>query len=64
MKTLIKKIKSKTTNVYIELPENFVNKKIRVIVELDENKAEKILSIDKIKIDTKNWKFNREEIYE
>ena len=40
MKTLIKKIKSKTANVYIELPENFVNKDIRAILELDENKAE------------------------
>jgi hypothetical protein len=47
MKTLIKKIKSKTKNVHIELPENFVNKDIRVIIELDENKTEKLLFTDK-----------------
>jgi hypothetical protein len=64
MKTLIKKIKSETKNVHIEIPKNFVNKDIRVIIELDENKAEKLLFTDKIKIDTKNWKFDREEIYE
>jgi len=39
MKTLIKKIKSETTNVYIELRKKFVNKDIRVIIELDENRT-------------------------
>jgi hypothetical protein len=64
MKTLIKKIKSESKSVHIELPKNFVNKDIRVIIELDENKTEKLLFTDKIKIDTKSWKFNREEIYD
>jgi len=64
VKTIIKKIKSETTNIYIKVPKNFVNKDIRVTIELDENKTEKVLFADKIKIDTRNWKFNREEIYE
>jgi hypothetical protein len=64
MKTLITKVKSDKRDISIVLPEEFVNKDIRVIIELDNNVAEKFLLTDKIKIDTKKWKFKREEIYE
>jgi hypothetical protein len=48
----------------IDLPEEFLNRDINVIVELDNKNIEKTLMTGKIKIDTKKWKFQREKIYE
>ena len=64
MKTLIKKVKSDKKSLSILLPEDFLNKDIRVTIEIEDNKIEKNLLTDKIKIDTKKWKFKREDIYE
>lgn len=65
MKSLVKKIKSDKKDLHIQLPKAFINKDIRIIIEIDENKTEisKLLT-DKISVDTKKWKFNRAEIYE
>ena len=64
MKPVIKKIKSDKKSIFIELPARFLNKDLQVIIQIDEKKTEKILMTEKIKIDTKKWKFSRDEIYE
>jgi hypothetical protein len=64
MKTLIQKVKSDKKSLSILLPEVFLNKDIRVTIEIEDNKIEKHLLTDKIKIDTKKWNFKGEEIYE
>ena len=64
MKTIIKKVKSDKKSLSILLPEDFLHKDIRVTIEIEDNKTEKKLLTDKIKIDTKKWKFKREDVYE
>jgi hypothetical protein len=63
VKTLVKRINTVKKRVSIDLPADFVNKDIRVIIQLNNHKAEKLLMTDKIKIDTKKWKFKRDDIY-
>lgn len=65
MKALVKKVKSDKKDLLIQLPKAFINKDIRIIIEIDDNKTEisKLLT-DKISVDTKKWNFNRAEIYE
>jgi len=46
----------------IELPEEFKGQEIEITIKLKENIEKEILA-DQIKIDTTNWKFNREKIY-
>jgi hypothetical protein len=46
----------------IELPEEFKGQEIEITIRLKENIEKEILA-DQIKIDTTNWKFDREEIY-
>lgn len=64
MRPLLKKMHAREKRLIIDLPEEFLNRDINVIVELDNKNIEKTLMTGKIKIDTKKWKFQREKIYE
>ena len=46
----------------MQLPDEFKDKVVEVIVKTDNEITAKLM-IDSIKIDTTRWKFNREEIY-
>jgi hypothetical protein len=46
----------------IELPEEFRGQEVEITIRLKESIEKEILA-DQIKVDTTNWKFNREEIY-
>jgi hypothetical protein len=56
------RIKVEDNMLNMKLPEEFRNKIVEVTVSLA-NEIEKKLMLDIIKIDTKKWKFNRDEIY-
>ncbi|MFZ3090223.1 MAG: hypothetical protein WA240_06355 [Nitrospirota bacterium] len=56
------KIKAKDGVIHINLPDEFKDKTVEVVVRV-ESEIEKKLLIDTIKIDTKEWKFDREAIY-
>ncbi len=56
------KMKAKDGLIQIKLPEEFKDKMVEVVVRLEDEIAKKLL-IDEVKIDTRQWKFNREEIY-
>ena len=58
-----KEIEVKGRILQVELPEEFQGKTVETTIRLKRNIEEEILA-DKIKIDTTNWKFNREEIHE
>lgn len=55
-----KEIMVKDRILHVELPEEFEGKSVEAIVRLKRD-IEQEISADKIKIDTKKWKFNREE---
>ena len=57
-----KEVKVENRILTIELPEEFKGQEIEITIKLKENIEKEILA-DQIKIDTTNWKFNREEIY-
>jgi predicted Zn-dependent protease with MMP-like domain len=56
------KIKAKNGVLHLNLPEEFRDKMVEVVVRI-ESEIEKKLMIDSIKIDTSKWRFNRDEIY-
>ncbi len=64
--------KANDDTIIIKIPEELRNKNIEIILlpsdEImnndDSNNIEDDLMFDKIQIDTKKWKFNRNEIYE
>lgn len=61
--TVVKeKIKAKNGVLHMNLPEEFRDKMVEVVVKI-ESEIEKKLMIDTIRIDTSKWKFNRDEIY-
>lgn len=61
--TVVKeKIKAKNGVLHMNLPEEFKDKMVEVVVTI-ESEIEKKLMIDTISIDTSKWKFNRDEIY-
>lgn len=64
MKPLIRKIKSSKKTLIIDLPKTFINKNLKIMINVDDEAIEKTIKADKIKIDTRKWKFSREEIYE
>jgi len=64
MRTLLKKLHASTRKLTIDLPKEFINRDIHIIVQLDNKNVEKTLMTGKIQIDTKTWKFQREKIYE
>jgi len=62
MLTVKNKIRAKDGILTMQLPDEFKDKIVDVFVTV-ESEIEKKLMIDTIKIDTTQWKFNREEIY-
>ncbi len=62
MLTVKNKIKAKDGILTMRLPDEFKDKIVEVVVTV-ESEIEKKLMIDTIKIDTTQWKFNRDEIY-
>ncbi len=56
------KMKAKNGEIHIKLPEEFKDRMVEVVVRLEDEVVKNLL-IDKVKIDTTEWKFNREEIY-
>ena len=61
--TVVKeKIKAKNGVLHMNLPDEFKDKMVEVVVKI-ESEIEKKLMIDSIRIDTSKWKFNRDEIY-
>jgi hypothetical protein len=63
MLVLRKEAKVKDKILVIELPKEFNEQDVEIIIRLKSEIEKEILS-DQIKIDTTKWKFNREEIYE
>jgi predicted Zn-dependent protease with MMP-like domain len=55
------KVKAEDGILHMKLPDEFKNKVVEVVVKIEE--IEKKLLVDTIKVDTRKWKFNREEIY-
>ncbi len=55
------KVRAEDGILHMKLPDEFKNKVVEVVVKIEE--IEKKLLTDTIKIDTREWKFNREEIY-
>ncbi len=62
MGILKSKIKVTDGILSIQLPDEFKDKVVEVIVKTEREITAKLM-IDAIKIDTTKWKFNREEIY-
>jgi len=60
---LIMKKEVKDKALTVELPEEFNGQEVEIIIRL-KGKIEKEILADQIKIDTKKWKFNREELHE
>jgi hypothetical protein len=63
MLVLKKEAKIKDKVLTIELPSEFNEQDVEIIIRLKSN-IEKEIFADQVKIDTKKWEFNREEIYE
>ncbi len=62
MGILKSKIKVTDGILHMQLPDEFKDKVVEVIVKTEDEITTKLM-IDSIKIDTTRWKFNREEIY-
>ncbi|MEW6418839.1 MAG: hypothetical protein AB1480_12080 [Nitrospirota bacterium] len=62
MVVLKDKVKIEDGILHMQLPEEFKNKIVEVTVKIANEIAKKLM-IDTIKVDTKKWKFNRDEIY-
>ncbi len=56
------KIKAKNGILHMNLPDEFKDKMVEVVVKI-ESEIEKKLMSDTIRTDTTKWKFNRDEIY-
>jgi hypothetical protein len=63
MLVLRKEAKVKDKILVIELPKEFNEQDVEIIIRL-KSEIEKEILADQIKIDTTKWEFNREEIYE
>ena len=63
MNMLKKKMVMDKSTLSLELPLEFLNKEIEVIVKIIDTELEDKLLLSKVNIDTKKWKFNREKIY-
>lgn len=62
MRLLKNKVKPEDGVVHVKLPEAFKDKTVEVVINLENEAATKLMT-DVIRIDTKKWSFNREEIY-
>ena len=61
--TVVKeKIKAKNGILHMNLPDEFKDKMVDVVVKIESGVVKKLM-LDSIKIDTSKWKFNRDEIY-
>jgi hypothetical protein len=67
----IKKIKDNTNTITIDIPENYKNKEVEILVlpfeDTGKNESAKRLpfeSLKEISLDTRTFKFNREELHE
>lgn len=56
------RVKAEQGVIRIELPEEFKDKIVDVVVQTEDELTKKLL-LDTIEIDTTKWKFCREEIY-
>jgi hypothetical protein len=56
-------VKSENGLLVIHLPEDFINKTLKVEVTIEEGLEDRLLMND-IRIDTSKWRFRREEIYD
>jgi len=64
MEGLIKReVKIKGRILEIELPKEFEGKTVETIVRLKRVGIEEAILADQIRIDTRNWKLNREETH-
>ena len=64
MEGLIRKeITVKDRILQVELPEEFEGKTVETIIRLKRRDIEEGILADKIRIDTRKWKFNREEAH-
>ena len=57
------KLKVKDNILQVRVPNKLKGKLVNITIEIEDNII-KYLLIDKIKIKTSHWKFNRNEIYE
>lgn len=64
MELLKKKFKLTDNILTLELPEEFANREVEIIIKSEEKTLAQSLLFNEIQIDTKKWKFNRDEIYE
>ncbi len=64
MNIIKKKLKLNKTMFSIEIPEEYLNKEIEVIINTKDDKIEDLLLLGEISIDTRKWKFRREDIYQ
>lgn len=62
MTILKEKIKVKDGSLQMKLPDEFRDKTVEIVITVSDEIEQKLL-IDNVKIDTKKWKFNRDEIY-
>ena len=62
MGILKSKIKVTDGILHMQLPDEFKDKVVEVIIKTEDEITTKLM-IDSIKIDTTRWKFNRGEIY-
>jgi hypothetical protein len=60
---LRKEIKVKDRILQVELPEEFEGKTVETTIRLKRKGVEEGIMADKIRIDTRKWKFNREEAH-
>ena len=63
MQIVKRRMKSKDNSISLDIPEYFLNKELEVTIKISRESIEKELLLDVVQIDTKSWKFDREEIY-
>lgn len=64
MNTVKKQMKIKGNVLSLDLPDAFRDKELEVIIKIKEDIISEILLLNEVEIDTRSWKFNREEIYD
>ena len=63
MNTLKKQMHVTSSQISIKVPKDFIDKDVEIIIKKKNKEIEKELLTNEVKIDTKKWKFKREEIY-
>jgi hypothetical protein len=63
MNTVKKQIKIQGNILSLDLPDAFRDKELEVIVKIREDIISEKLLLNEVEIDTRSWKFDREEIY-